>query len=153
MRLKKSCENNRDEAHLKTDRIRVRRYRIHLPDPLIRPGHIFSFNTLSGITVIEPTGFLEFLHLESNARLILTDSGGVLEESCIPGVPCVTLRNTTERPETIDVGSNVLVGTRPEQIREGVREQLNQQRHWENPYGDGSARVRIVHSISGTNEN
>jgi UDP-N-acetylglucosamine 2-epimerase (non-hydrolysing) len=108
---------------------------------------------LSGITVIEPTGFFEFLQLESNARLILTDSGGVQEESCILGVPCVTLRNTTERPETIEVGANVLVGTSPEQIRDGVREMLNQQRHWENPYGDGNTSVRIVNSISGTNGN
>jgi len=86
-------------------------YRIYLPDPLLRPGHIFSFNTLSRITVIEPTGFFEFLQLESNALLLLMDSGGVLVESCILGVPCVTLRNTTERPETIEVGANRLVGT------------------------------------------
>ncbi|MDO8872354.1 MAG: UDP-N-acetylglucosamine 2-epimerase [Methanoregula sp.] len=88
------------------------------------------------MSVIEPTGFLEFLQLEAHARLILTASGGVQEESCIPGVPCVTLRNTTERPETVDAGANVLVGTGPEQIRDGVKEQLNQEKHWENPYGD-----------------
>jgi UDP-N-acetylglucosamine 2-epimerase (non-hydrolysing) len=124
--------------------------------PVIFPMHprtrkmIEQFNIpLSGITVIEPTGFLEFLQLESNARLILTDSGGVQEESCILGVPCVTLRNTTERPETIDVGSNMLVGTRPEQILKGVKEMLNQQRHWENPYGDGSASVSIVSVCNG----
>lgn len=128
--------------------------------PVIFPMHprtrkmVEQFNIqLSGITVIEPTGFLEFLQLESNARLILTDSGGVQEESCILGVPCVTLRNTTERPETIDVGANMLVGTRPEQILKGVKEMLNKQRHWENPYGDGSSSVSIVNSISGTNEN
>ena len=104
---------------------------------------------LSGITVIEPTGFFEFLHLESNARLILTDSGGVQEESCILGVPCVTLRNTTERPETIDVGANMLVGTGCDRIRAGVNEMVNARWVWENPYGDGRARVRIVESILG----
>ncbi|MDO8872351.1 MAG: UDP-N-acetylglucosamine 2-epimerase [Methanoregula sp.] len=68
-------------------------------------------------------------------------------------MPCVTLRNTTERPETVDAGANVLVGTGPEQIRDGVKEQLNQRGHWENPYGDGRASVSIVNRISGTNEN
>jgi len=76
--------------------------------PVIIPMHprtrktVEQFNIpLCGKTVIEPTGFLELLQLESNARLILTDSGGVQEESCILGVPCVTLRNTMEHPETI----------------------------------------------------
>ena len=58
---------------------------------------------LDGIRAIEPVGFLEFLQLEANARLALTDSGGVQEETCILGVPCVTLRDNTERPETLDV--------------------------------------------------
>jgi len=127
--------------------------------PVIFPMHprtrkmVEQFNIpLSGITVIEPIGFLEFLQLEANARLILTDSGGVQEESCILGVPCVTLRNTTERPETIDIGSNMLVGTSPEQIRKGVIKMINQPKHWENPYGDGTASVSIVNSISRTNE-
>ena len=69
----------------------------------------FGFD-LDGIKVIEPLGFLEFLQLEANARLALTDSGGVQEETCILGVPCVTLRENTERPETVDVGANMLAG-------------------------------------------
>jgi len=99
---------------------------------------------LCGISVIEPTGFFEFLHLKSNARLIRTDSGGVQEESCIFGVPCVTLRNTTERPETIAVGANVMVGTGCDRIRAGMNEMVHARRVWENPYGDGRASVRIV---------
>ncbi len=58
-----------------------------------------------------PVWFFEFLPLEANARVVLTESGGVQEETCILGVPCVTLRENTGRPETIDVGSNVLAGT------------------------------------------
>ena len=100
------------------------------------------------ITVIEPTGFLEFLQLEANARLILTDSGSVQEESCVFGVSCVTLRNTTERPETIDVVADILVGSSPEQVLNGVTGMINQRKHWENPYGDGSANVRTINSIS-----
>ncbi|MFA5212637.1 MAG: UDP-N-acetylglucosamine 2-epimerase, partial [Methanoregula sp.] len=68
---------------------------------------------------------------ESTVRRILTDSGSVQEESCILGVPCVTLWNTTERPETIEVGANVLVGTRCEWIRAGVKERVNARRVWE----------------------
>ena len=104
---------------------------------------------LSGISVIEPIGFFEFLQRESNARRILTDSGGVQEESCILGVPCVTLRNTMERPETIAVGANHLVGTGWDRIRAGVKEMVNARRVWENPYGEGRARVRILGSILG----
>jgi UDP-N-acetylglucosamine 2-epimerase (non-hydrolysing) len=63
------------------------------------------------IRAIEPVGFLEFLQLEAGARLALTDSGGVQEEMCILGVPCVTLRENTERPETVNVGANMLAGT------------------------------------------
>ena len=59
---------------------------------------------------------MDFLKAEANARLVLTDSGGVQEESCILGVPCVTLRENTERPETLDVGANMLAGYRHEDI-------------------------------------
>ena len=70
----------------------------------------FSLST-EGIRMIDPVGYLEFLVLESKASLLLTDSGGLQEEGCILNVPCVTLRENTERPETIDVGSNMLAGT------------------------------------------
>ncbi len=97
-----------------------------------------------GISPLEPLGFLEFLQLESNARLVLTDSGGVQEETCILGVPCVTLRANTERPETIEVGANLLAGTGAAEILAGVREMLSRPRGWENPYGDGTAARTIV---------
>lgn len=93
---------------------------------------------------MNPIGFLEFLQLESNARLVLTDSGGVQEETCILGIPCVTLRKNTERPETIEVGANTLVGTDFERIREGVRAMLARNAGWANPYGDGTAGSMII---------
>lgn len=96
------------------------------------------------VRIIEPLGFLEFLQLEANAALVLTDSGGVQEETCILGVPCVTLRENTERPETIDVGSNILAGTDPSRIAMAVREQLSRRRSWTSPFGDGHAGERIV---------
>jgi len=74
----------------------------------------------------------------------LTDSGGVQEETCTLGVPCVTLRDNTERPETLEVGSNTIVGTKPEKILEGVKVMLNTENNWSNPFGDGRAGERIV---------
>ena len=100
--------------------------------------------SLDGISAMNPVGFLDFLQLESNARLVLTDSGGVQEETCILGVPCVTLRENTERPETIEVGGNMLVGTDSERICEGVRAMLARSTGWTNPYGDGTAGSMIV---------
>jgi UDP-N-acetylglucosamine 2-epimerase (non-hydrolysing) len=103
----------------------------------------FEFD-LSGIKLINPLGFLEFLQLEANARLVLTDSGGVQEETCILGVHCVTLRDNTERPETLEAGSNVLAGTKPERILERAKIMLNRKNNWKNPFGDGKAGERIV---------
>jgi len=101
-----------------------------------------------GITMIKPLDYLSFLHVESNAKLVLTDSGGVQEETCILGVPCVTLRYNTERPETTDVGSNVLAGTDPNTIIEKVSFMLNKEKHWKNPFGDGRAGARIVQILN-----
>lgn len=96
------------------------------------------------ITFVEPVDYFSFLQLEANSQLVLTDSGGVQEETCILNVPCVTLRDNTERPETLEVGSNMLVGTEPERILEGVRLMLNIENNWKNPFGDGRASERIV---------
>jgi len=85
-----------------------------------------------------------FLHHESNAKLIITDSGGLQEEACILGVPCVTLRENTERPETLDVGSNVLAGTDAQTIVGKSRIMLDKKPGWKNPYGDGHAGQRMV---------
>ena len=120
--------------------------------PLILPAHprtrkmleTFELKTPENIRLIEPLGFMEFLKAEANARLVLTDSGGVQEESCILGVPCVTLRENTERPETIEVGANVLAGYRHEDIARCARDMLGKQSGWQNPFGDGHAGERIV---------
>ncbi|ABN58318.1 MULTISPECIES: non-hydrolyzing UDP-N-acetylglucosamine 2-epimerase [Methanoculleus] len=100
--------------------------------------------SLDGVSVMNPIGFLEFLQIESNARLVMTDSGGVQEETCILGVPCVTLRENTERPETIEVGANVLAGTGAGKILTSVGQMLSRTGTWENPFGDGMAGRMIV---------
>ncbi|MBN1693660.1 MAG: UDP-N-acetylglucosamine 2-epimerase (non-hydrolyzing) [Dehalococcoidales bacterium] len=100
------------------------------------------------LTLIEPADFLSFLQLESGARLILTDSGGVQEEACILGVPCVTLRDNTERPETLEVGANMLAGADAASILECVEVMLDKKDKWDNPFGDGKAAARIVKIIT-----
>jgi len=98
----------------------------------------------SKIKIIEPIGYLEFLVLEKNAKLIITDSGGLQEEACILKVPCVTLRENTERPETISVSSNILAGHDPEKILKSVELMLNVKKTWENPFGNGDSGKRII---------
>ncbi len=95
----------------------------------------------------DPVDYFTFLQLVKNARLVLTDSGGVQEESCVLGIPCVTLRDNTERPETLEAGANILAGTKPDKIAECVRLMLNRKGGWQNPFGDGKAAERIVDII------
>lgn len=107
----------------------------------------FSIDT-SGIRLLEPQDYLTFLQLEKNARLVLTDSGGLQEESCILRVPCVTLRNNTERPETIEVGANILGETKKEDILAVAEKMINKNRNWENPFGGGDTSKKILDIIS-----
>ena len=125
--------------------------------PIIYPIHPrtkkrlieFSLEFSEGVELIEPLGFLEFLQLEANAKLVLTDSGGVQEETCILKIPCVTLRDNTERPETLEGGSNVLTGVNQNKILEGVMIMLSKERNWRNPFGDGRAGEKIMSILTG----
>lgn len=103
--------------------------------------------SLEGIMPIKPAGFLEFLQLEANARLVFTDSGGVQEETCILKTPCVTLRDNTERPETLEVGSNILAGVEPERIIQSARKMMSGKSSWTNPFGDGRAAEKIIDAL------
>ena len=123
--------------------------------PLIYPIHprarkqlkLFNINT-DGLTLVEPLDYLSFLNLESKAMLVLSDSGGVQEETCILGVPCVTLRDNTERPETIEVGSNMLAGTSPERILEAAKTMATKEKGWANPFGDGKTSQKIINILT-----
>jgi UDP-N-acetylglucosamine 2-epimerase (non-hydrolysing) len=97
---------------------------------------------------VKPVGFLEFLALEKEAELLLTDSGGVQEEGCILKVPCVTLRTSTERPETVKVGANLVAGHEPDRILACAKKMVSRKRNWRNPFGDGRTGERIVKIIS-----
>jgi UDP-N-acetylglucosamine 2-epimerase (non-hydrolysing) len=72
------------------------------------------------IYLMEPLSYLSFIGLVAHARLVLTDSGGIQEETTILGVPCLTMRPNTERPITCDIGTNILVGTNPDRICEAA---------------------------------
>jgi UDP-N-acetylglucosamine 2-epimerase (non-hydrolysing) len=99
---------------------------------------------------LEPTGYLDFLQLLSNARLVMTDSGGIQEEACIMRIPCITLRENTERPETLDVGANRLVGLDRQRAVAAAQALLAKQPVWTNPFGDGHSGAHIVELLSQT---
>lgn len=110
----------------------------------------FNLTLPKGILPIEPVGFLEFLQLEKNAKLILTDSGGAQEEAFILGIPCVTLRDSTERPETVKYGMNMLAGTNPKKIFKFSEKMMNKKINKgvkKNPFGDGKTGARIIQII------
>lgn len=87
----------------------------------------------AGLNFVEPLGFFDFVHLERSAFCVLSDSGTVQEEACIFGVPNVTIRDVTERPETIECGSNVLSGTDPETIVKLVKLVTERPAAWQAP--------------------
>ncbi len=92
-----------------------------------------SFDT-EGIMAIEPVGLFDFIKLEKNAFCVLSDSGTVQEECAIFNIPNVTLRDVTERPETIEVGSNLISGCRSEAVLQGVKSVLSQSFDWDPPW-------------------
>ncbi|WP_458207723.1 non-hydrolyzing UDP-N-acetylglucosamine 2-epimerase [Haladaptatus sp. NG-SE-30] len=104
------------------------------------------------VRLMDPLDYLDFLQLERHAEIILTDSGGVQEEACVLGVPCVTMREHTERPETLTVGANYLAGVSAEAISEGVETMLRRPNAWENPFGDGTAAEQIYDVVTDPRE-
>jgi len=100
----------------------------------------------SGLRIVEPLGYLDFLHLQKHAALVLTDSGGIQEETTILGVPCLTLRENTERPITLTRGTNRLVGTDTRRIVREARRALDGRRRKAPaiPLWDGRAADRIA---------
>lgn len=136
--------------------------------PIIFPAHPrtarriseFGFSEKiknSGIKIIEPLGYLDFLHLMSRAKLVLTDSGGLQEETTALKIPCLTLRENTERPVTIEMGTNVLVGTEAGKIKNEALRILEKKDYAKNakipPLWDGRAAERICDALADYREN
>lgn len=99
------------------------------------------------LVLCDAVGYLDFIILLANAGLIFTDSGGVQQESCIFKVPCVTLRDNTEWAETIELGINILAGTKPDNIVKSAHKILYGKKEWGEPFGDGKAADRIVEIV------
>jgi UDP-N-acetylglucosamine 2-epimerase (non-hydrolysing) len=102
----------------------------------------------NGVLLTEPLGYLDFLCLMKHASVVVTDSGGIQEETTCLGVPCVTVRNNTERPVTIEKGTNVLAGTKSDRIRNAIRHQTARKLQQIVPdKWDGQAATRIVAAL------
>jgi UDP-N-acetylglucosamine 2-epimerase (non-hydrolysing) len=121
--------------------------------PLVFPVHPRTRKALAdsrvnlpNVRLAEPLGYLEFMKLVTQARFVLTDSGGIQEETTYLGVPCLTLRDTTERPSTIEQGTNVLVGADPQQIVSAAQKMLQPRTngHRVPELWDGHTAPRIV---------
>ncbi|OUR63150.1 UDP-N-acetylglucosamine 2-epimerase [Colwellia sp. 39_35_sub15_T18] len=113
----------------------------------------FAIDVPSYLKLIPPIGYLDFIQLQKHAQLILTDSGGIQEEACLLGVPCITLRENTERPESIEVGANVLVGRDADKALAAADKWLattDNNFNWKNPFGDGHVAELILDIITNT---
>jgi len=105
--------------------------------------------TSSLITLIDPLGYLDFLCLMKHASLVVTDSGGIQEETTCLGIPCVTVRDNTERPVTVTSGTNAIAGTRKDDIRDAVHRQMQRKLNPPVPEKwDGRSAARILAAIS-----
>jgi UDP-N-acetylglucosamine 2-epimerase (non-hydrolysing) len=124
--------------------------------PIVFPVHPRTMKKLdakyfqiNNLILVEPLGYLEFIYLVKNAKAVITDSGGITEETTVLNVPCLTLRNSTERPETVTMGSNELIGTNPENLKPYL--QSIKKNEWKHsiipPLWDGKTASRIVEKL------
>ncbi len=130
--------------------------------PVIFPVHPRTAKVLLALNIsherlhlINPLGYLEFNYLSQNALAVITDSGGITEETTVMGVPCITLRDSTERPETVELGTNKLIGTNPKAIKSALK--ILFEGSWKKgtipPLWDGQTAKRIVAVLLKLNEN
>ncbi len=106
--------------------------------------------SIKDLRTVEPLGYLDFLNLSSSARLVLTDSGGIQEETTALGIPCLTLRENTERPITVEMGTNVVVGTDTTKIIAAASAALNgsaKKALRQPPLWDGQTSERILDAL------
>ena len=128
---------------------------LEINEPIIFPVHprtrqkltSLSAHQLKNLKLIPPVGYLDMLILEQNAKVILTDSGGMQKEAYFFGVPCVTMRTETEWVETVEAGWNVVVGADREKIVEAVRSFKTDKPRPE-LYGDGKAAEKIIQHLT-----
>ncbi len=124
--------------------------KIYKQDIDLREGSTKQKQTLPiTLHIIEPMGYLEFNYLVQNAKAVITDSGGITEETTVMGIPCLTLRDNTERPETVEIGTNELIGTNPAAIKPALDKLFAG--NWKKgnipELWDGKAAERIVFNL------
>ena len=128
-------------------------YPVHLNPNVLKPVHELLANT-NNIHLVNPLSYPSFVWLMNKSYLIITDSGGVQEEAPSLGKPVLVMRDTTERPEAVEVGTVILVGTDKDKIIKEAQELLDNSEKYKtmsslhNPYGDGLASERIIEYIS-----
>ena len=129
-------------------------YPVHLNPNVRKPvADILAARKLNNVYLIDPVDYLPFVYLMNRAYLILTDSGGIQEEAPSLGKPVLVMRDTTERPEAVEAGTVLLVGTNREKIVRETIELLNSNEKYQamsrshSPYGDGTAAEKIVEII------
>ena len=123
----------------------------HYQWPVIYPIHprskknldVFGLTMPAGIRPVEPLGYLDFMSLASRSKVIFSDSGSIQEEASIMQVPLVSLRENTERPESLEIGSNVLAGFEPETILEKAKIMAERRKDWRHPYGENVAEKML----------
>lgn len=119
---------------------------------LIAFGLEARLGAVRGLLPIEPQGYLDFLALQASAQLLITDSGGIQEEACVLRIPCVTLRENTERPETLRVGANILAGYSPDALTVAVQHQLQREHQWPDVFGEGHSAEKILARLDPQNQ-
>ena len=102
---------------------------------------------IKGIRIINPCSYKNSLNYINNAKLVVTDSGGLQEEACILKTPCVTIRKNTERPETLQIKSNFLTGYNKKKIRQGIFKMISKTPSWKHPYNQ-NVSLKILNIIS-----
>lgn len=122
--------------------------------PFVFPVHpktqkkIVEYGIDTGTLIITPPqGYLDFLQLESSCKALLTDSGSLQEEACILQIPCITIREDTERQETVEIGANILVPPGELEILGAVSVMLSRPRKWNSPFGNRGAGESIMNNI------
>ncbi len=155
------AENVDDERRLKEaiEGLKLIEYKIVFPvhprtERRLKEFNLFDeINNSKNILLTKPFGYLDFLNLLYNCKFVMTDSGGIQEEAIILKKPCLTLRENTERPETVMLGANILIGLDKERIEKYCNLLLNNEEFYENmtkannPYGDATSGKKIARII------
>ncbi|MGY3716343.1 non-hydrolyzing UDP-N-acetylglucosamine 2-epimerase [Sutcliffiella cohnii] len=115
---------------------------------ILHTNNMLQQLNLNKLLVLDPPpNFFETIQLQKHATVVVTDSGGLQEESCIVKTPCVTLRQNTERPETVTCGANLLAGYQVENIIKAIQDSLIKSTNWKNPYGEPGVSSNIMDII------